>query len=52
MPGSYFLIFFIELKEETKKLSQYLSVDITILDYKDNMMLFEYKKELEDQISG
>ncbi|XP_048006408.1 protein regulator of cytokinesis 1-like [Leguminivora glycinivorella] len=41
-----------ELKEETKKLSQYLSVDISILEYKEDMMLFEYKKELEDQITG
>ncbi|XP_063385266.1 protein regulator of cytokinesis 1-like [Cydia fagiglandana] len=41
-----------ELKDETKKLSQYLSVDISIIEYKDDMMLFEYKKELEDQISG
>ncbi|XP_061718319.1 protein regulator of cytokinesis 1-like isoform X2 [Cydia pomonella] len=41
-----------ELKEETKKLSQYLSVDISIIEHKEDMMLFEYKKELEDQIMG
>ncbi|XP_063538851.1 protein regulator of cytokinesis 1-like isoform X2 [Cydia strobilella] len=41
-----------ELKDETNKLSQYLSVDISITEYNDEMMLFEYKKELEDQIMG
>ncbi|XP_063546919.1 protein regulator of cytokinesis 1-like [Cydia strobilella] len=39
-----------ELKDETKKLSQYLSVDMSITEYNDEMMLFEYKKVLEDQI--
>ncbi|XP_004928222.1 protein regulator of cytokinesis 1 [Bombyx mori] len=41
-----------KLKEETEELSRCLSVDITILDFKEEMMLVEYKRELEEQISG
>ncbi|XP_045452019.1 protein regulator of cytokinesis 1-like [Melitaea cinxia] len=41
-----------KLKEETEELSRYLSVDITILDFKEDMMLVEYKRELEEQIAG
>ncbi|KAJ0176179.1 hypothetical protein K1T71_008353 [Dendrolimus kikuchii] len=40
------------LKQETDELSRCLSVDITLLEFKDDMMLIEYKKELEEQISG
>ncbi|XP_026730469.1 protein regulator of cytokinesis 1-like isoform X1 [Trichoplusia ni] len=41
-----------KLKEETEELSRCLSVDITILDFKEEMMLVEYKRELEEQIAG
>lgn len=41
-----------KLKEETEELSRCLSVDITILDFKEDMMLVEYKRELEEQIAG
>ncbi|XP_063828858.1 protein regulator of cytokinesis 1-like [Ostrinia nubilalis] len=41
-----------KLKEETEELSRCLSVDITIMEFKDDMMLAEYKRELEDQIAG
>ncbi|KAI5646328.1 microtubule associated protein (MAP65/ASE1 family) domain-containing protein [Phthorimaea operculella] len=42
-----------KLREETKELSECLSVDITIMDYnEEEMLLYDYKKELEDQISG
>ncbi|CAB3255572.1 unnamed protein product [Arctia plantaginis] len=41
-----------KLKEETEELSRCLSVDITILDLKKEMMLAEYKRELEEQIAG
>lgn len=40
------------MKEETEELSRCLSVDITIVDFKDEMMLVEYKSELEAQIAG
>lgn len=46
------LFIFIELKEETEELSRCLSVDITILDFKEEMMLADYKRELEEQIAG
>ncbi|XP_061729051.1 protein regulator of cytokinesis 1-like, partial [Cydia pomonella] len=39
-----------ELKEEGKKLCKNLSIDISIIEHKEDMMLFEYKKELEKQI--
>ncbi|XP_046968123.1 protein regulator of cytokinesis 1-like [Vanessa cardui] len=41
-----------KLKEETEELSRCLSVDITILDFKEEMMLVDYKRELEEQIAG
>ncbi|KPI92615.1 PREDICTED: protein regulator of cytokinesis 1-like [Papilio xuthus] len=41
-----------KLKEETEELSRCLSVDITIMDFKEDMLLFDYKKELENQIAG
>ncbi|CAH2041512.1 unnamed protein product, partial [Iphiclides podalirius] len=41
-----------KLKEETEELSRCLSIDISILDYKTDMMLVEYKRELENQIAG
>ncbi|KAL0828899.1 hypothetical protein ABMA28_003802 [Loxostege sticticalis] len=41
-----------KLKEETEELSRCLSVDITILDFKEDMMLADYKRELEEQIAG
>ncbi|XP_049874846.1 protein regulator of cytokinesis 1-like [Pectinophora gossypiella] len=41
-----------KLKEETEELSKCLSVDITILDFKEEMMLSDYKQELEHQIAG
>lgn len=41
-----------KLKEETEELSRCLSVDITILDFKEDLMLFEYKRELEERIAG
>lgn len=41
-----------ELKEETEELSKCLSVDITILDFKEDMMLIEYKRGIEEQIAG
>ncbi|KAH9644459.1 hypothetical protein HF086_009843 [Spodoptera exigua] len=41
-----------KLKEETEELSRCLSVDISILDFKEDMMLVEYKRELEEQIAG
>ncbi|CAG9583143.1 unnamed protein product [Danaus chrysippus] len=41
-----------KLKEETEELSRALSVDISILDFKDDMMLIDYKEKLEDQIAG
>ncbi|CAH0726950.1 unnamed protein product, partial [Brenthis ino] len=41
-----------KLKEETEELSRCLSVDITILDFKEDMMLVDYKRELEEQIAG
>lgn len=41
-----------KLKEETEELSKCLSVDITVHEYKDDMMLVDYKKELESQIVG
>lgn len=44
--------YFTELKEETEELSRCLSVDITILDFKEDMMLADYKRELEEQIAG
>ncbi|KAL4708669.1 hypothetical protein ACJJTC_008195 [Scirpophaga incertulas] len=40
-----------ELKEETEQLSQCLSVDIPIKEYKEDMILIEYLKELEEQIA-
>lgn len=57
-PAYYYLydiiifVIIIELKEETENLSRCLSVDITVLDFKEEMTLVEYKKELEDQIVG
>nr|XP_026494639.1 protein regulator of cytokinesis 1-like [Vanessa tameamea] len=41
-----------KLKEETEELSRCLSVDITILEFKEEMMLVDYKRELEEQIAG
>ncbi|CAG4961871.1 unnamed protein product [Colias eurytheme] len=41
-----------KLKEETEELSRCLSVDISILDFKEDMMLIDYKKLLENQIAG
>ncbi|KAG7302185.1 hypothetical protein JYU34_013657 [Plutella xylostella] len=41
-----------KLKEETEELSKCLSVDITILDFKEDMMLIEYKRGIEEQIAG
>lgn len=52
MARSLFHKFFTELKEETEELSRCLSVDITILDHKADMMLVDYKRELENQIAG
>lgn len=43
---------FTELKEEAEELSQCLAVDITLLDFKEEMMLVEYKRALEEQIAG
>ncbi|KAL4704117.1 hypothetical protein ACJJTC_001044 [Scirpophaga incertulas] len=40
-----------KLKEETEQLSQCLSVDIPIIEYKADMILIEYLKELEEQIA-
>ncbi|KAL4711111.1 hypothetical protein ACJJTC_009482 [Scirpophaga incertulas] len=40
-----------KLKEETEQLSKCLSVDIPIIEYKEDMMLIEYMKELEEQIA-
>lgn len=45
-------MFVAELKEETEELSRCLSIDITILEFKDDMMLIDYKKDLEEQIAG
>ncbi|XP_026330687.1 protein regulator of cytokinesis 1-like [Hyposmocoma kahamanoa] len=41
-----------KLKEEAEELSKYLAMDITVLEFKDNMMMIEYKDELEKQIAG
>ncbi|XP_053608737.1 protein regulator of cytokinesis 1-like [Plodia interpunctella] len=41
-----------KLKEETEELSKCLSVDITIPEFDEEMMLVDYKKELEEQIAG
>ncbi|XP_052750360.1 protein regulator of cytokinesis 1-like [Galleria mellonella] len=41
-----------KLKEETEELSRCLSVDITILEFKEDLMLVDYKRELEEQIAG
>ncbi|KAM3962039.1 protein regulator of cytokinesis 1 [Aphomia sociella] len=41
-----------KLKEETEELSRCLSIDITILEFKEEMMLVEYKREMEEQIAG
>ncbi|XP_068628055.1 protein regulator of cytokinesis 1-like [Battus philenor] len=41
-----------KLKEETEELSRCLSVDITILEFKEDMLLVVYKRELENQIAG
>ncbi|CAG4996679.1 unnamed protein product [Parnassius apollo] len=41
-----------KLKEETEELSRCLSVDISILDFNQDMMLVDYKRELENQIAG
>ncbi|KAJ2951782.1 hypothetical protein O0L34_g13947 [Tuta absoluta] len=41
-----------KLKEETEELSKCLSVDISIMDMDEGMMLYDYKKQLEDQIAG
>ncbi|VVD05062.1 unnamed protein product [Leptidea sinapis] len=41
-----------KLKKETEELSRCLSVEITILDFKEDMALVDYKRELEAQIAG
>lgn len=46
------LLIIVELKEEAEELSKYLAMDITVLEFKDNMMMIDYKDELEKQIAG
>ncbi|GBP31766.1 Protein regulator of cytokinesis 1 [Eumeta japonica] len=41
-----------KLKAETEELSQYLSISIPIPEFKDEIMLIDYKKQLEEQIIG
>ncbi|XP_034832792.1 protein regulator of cytokinesis 1-like [Maniola hyperantus] len=40
-----------KLKEETEELSRCLSVDITILEFEEDMALIDYKNALEEQLS-
>ncbi|CAH2210701.1 jg27878, partial [Pararge aegeria aegeria] len=40
-----------KLKEETEELSRCLAVDISILDFKEDMLMVDYKNALEEQLS-
>ncbi|XP_052742117.1 protein regulator of cytokinesis 1 [Bicyclus anynana] len=40
-----------KLKDETEELSRCLSVDISVIEYKDDMLMVDYKNALEEQLS-